>query len=66
MIEIRTDENACQGYGNCVLNFPEAFDLSPSAVVELKLSEVPDSDADKVRAAIAECPAAAISSSLDA
>ena len=64
MITIKVDQDVCQGYGNCVLNFPEAFDLSPAAVVELRLAEVPDEAADRVRAAVRECPASAISSSL--
>ena len=64
MITIKVDKDSCQGYGNCVLNYPDAFDLGADAVVELLKSEVADDAADKVRAAVRDCPATAISSSL--
>ena len=66
MITIKADQTACQGYGNCVLAFPDAFDLTDSGFVQLLTAEGSDDAAEKVRAAVRDCPTAALSSSLDA
>lgn len=65
VISISVDQDVCQGYGNCVLHFPEAFDLGPSSVVELLQAEVSDDRAELVRTVVLDCPAGAIASSLD-
>ena len=65
MITIKADQDVCQGYGNCVLAFPGAFDLDDNGIVQLLQPEVSDDAAGDVRAAVRECPSEAISSSLD-
>jgi ferredoxin len=53
---IKVNRETCQGYGNCVMAFPEAFDLDDDGFVVLKRDTADDSEADPLRRAVYDCP----------
>jgi ferredoxin len=56
MTKIKVNRETCQGYGNCVIAFPEAFDLDDDGLVVLKRDTADGSEADPLRRAVYDCP----------
>ena len=56
--DIEVDEQACNGYGNCVITAPAVFDLDPDTNMAIVLESPTDDDA--VLEAVADCPVYAI------
>jgi len=60
-MEVRVDVDKCIGSGSCEMLAPEVFEVGEDGLVHL-LDPTPGSAlADKVRAAVANCPTSAIS-----
>lgn len=60
-MRIELDLDACLGYGNCVVEAPEHFDLDDDAGKAVVLIENPAAaDRAVVEAAARSCPAAAL------
>jgi|EndMetStandDraft_6_1072998.scaffolds.fasta_scaffold3168441_1 ferredoxin len=59
-MKVILDRDLCNGYGNCVMEAPEAFDLDDGGIgIVLLESPAPDQE-DRVRSAAAMCPVEAI------
>jgi ferredoxin len=56
MTRIKVNRETCQGYGNCVIAFPEAFDIGDDGLVALKRDHADDSEAERLRRAVYDCP----------
>lgn len=61
MIRVNVDRNSCQGYGNCVLAFPSAFDIDDEGLVVLKEPNVDEENLNALRRAAYDCPTDSIS-----
>ncbi|MBU2668898.1 ferredoxin [Actinoplanes bogorensis] len=59
-MKVAVDQELCDGYGNCVMNAPEAFDLDDNDKAIVIADEVPDGDG-AVERAVVGCPFNAIS-----
>jgi ferredoxin len=61
-MKIHLDLSLCQGYGNCVMEAPQEFDLDEqSGTAVLLREEVDDEARNRVEAAALVCPMQAIS-----
>ena len=60
MVKVAADQDRCVGSGMCMLAVPEVFDQDDDGIVRLLTSEPDDEQADAVRSAVANCPAAAL------
>ena len=60
MVRVRLDVGLCEGYGNCVFEAEEYFELEDDGVVQLLRKEVEPGDADRVALAVASCPVSAL------
>jgi ferredoxin len=61
-MKVVVDQDKCISSGNCVLNASAVFDQRDEDGVVVLLNENPPAEqADNVRQAVAECPAAVIS-----
>jgi ferredoxin len=56
MTTIRVNHETCQGYGNCVIAFPAAFDLGDDGLVVLKRDQAGDNEMEPLRKAAYDCP----------
>ena len=56
MTAIKVNRGTCQGYGNCVIAFPEAFDLDDDGLVVLKRDTADGSQEESLRRAEYDCP----------
>jgi ferredoxin len=60
-MRIELDTTLCLGYGNCIAEAPEHFDLDEEANVAIILIENPgEQDRAVVEAAVRSCPAVAL------
>jgi ferredoxin len=61
MIKVSVNRETCEGYGNCVRDAPEVFDLGDDGKVTLLQAELPDDELARVRQASYDCPTDSIS-----
>lgn len=61
MIRIQADMALCQGYGNCVIDAEDVFDVDDDGMVIVLRSTVPGGERKRVEAAVRSCPVAALS-----
>ncbi|MDH6676669.1 ferredoxin [Rhodococcus sp. LBL1] len=61
MATINVDLTKCQGYANCVVASPDAFDLGDDGKVVLLTKEVSADALAEVEEGVRSCPAAALS-----
>lgn len=60
-MRIELDRDLCLGYGNCIAEAPEHFDLDEESNLAIVLIEQPsETDRELVEAAIRSCPAVAL------
>ncbi|WP_209448853.1 ferredoxin [Rhodococcus qingshengii] len=60
-MRIELDLELCLGYGNCIAEAPEHFDLDEETNKAIVLIEEPSADdRDVVEAAVRSCPAVAL------
>ena len=57
---LKADFQACQGYANCVVAAPQAYDIDDDGVVVLLKRFVEASELAHVEAAVRSCPVAAL------
>lgn len=60
MAAVTADLTVCQGYGNCVIEAEDHFDLDDSGVVVVLQGVVRDADRERVDAAVRSCPVQAL------
>lgn len=60
MTRVAVEVQRCEGYGNCVVAAPIAFDLDDEGKAVLLRAAVAAADRAAVTAAVRSCPAAAI------
>lgn len=60
MAVLKADFEACQGYGNCIIAAPDAYDLDDDGVVVLLRSEIPEEDRPRIEEAARSCPVSAL------
>jgi ferredoxin len=62
MSKVKLDLNLCNGFGHCVVEAPEYFDLEYAAEKAVQLKEdVAEADRAAIDTAIVLCPVAALS-----
>jgi 3-phenylpropionate/trans-cinnamate dioxygenase ferredoxin reductase subunit len=61
MPTLKVDRGLCEGYGNCVFQAADVFDLGDDDIVTLLRSDVPPSDRTRIEEAVQSCPVAALS-----
>ena len=61
MATVQVDRGLCEGYGNCVFQASDVFELGDDDVVVLLRGEVPDADRSRIEEAVESCPVAALS-----
>jgi len=60
-LHIEIDEAKCAGYGNCVADAPDVFDLDPDTNIAFVVAGHPqDRKDDDIEQAAADCPVRAI------
>lgn len=60
-MKIELDLDSCLGYGNCVVEAPDLFDLDEDRNIAVVLVERPsDEQVEDARRAVQACPAAAL------
>ena len=60
MLSVTVEHGVCQGYGNCVIEAPDVFDLDNEGLVVVLNPEVDDAQAAVVTAAVGSCPVKAL------
>lgn len=60
MVHVSIDRDKCQGYGNCVMEAPDAFDLDDDGLVTLLNAEEIDATGHEVIGAVKSCPVHAL------
>jgi ferredoxin len=60
IVKVILDRDLCNGYGNCVIEAPAAFDLDDSGIGIVLLESPSVDQEDRVRLAAAMCPVEAI------
>lgn len=58
--QVVADVDACQGYANCLVAEPEMFDLGDDGKVVVLAEALAHTDLQRVKAAVASCPASAL------
>lgn len=58
---VRADRDRCKGYGNCVMNEPDVFDVDDDGTVLVLRESIPEADRSRVEAATLSCPVSALS-----
>jgi ferredoxin len=56
MSTIKADRGTCQGYGNCAIAFPAAFDVDDEGLVVQKQDHVDESELEAAQRAAYDCP----------
>lgn len=59
-MRVTVDQNRCNGYGNCVMEAPEVFDLDGSGLAIVKQESTPEEFRGRVEQAVRLCPVQAI------
>ncbi len=60
MPRITADSAACQGYGNCITNASDVFDIDDDGVVVVLKNTVNEADRARVEEAARSCPVDAL------
>lgn len=60
-MKVTLDRTLCNGYGNCVMEAPEVFDLDDEALGIVLQDEPPAEQLERTEAAARTCPVQAIS-----
>jgi ferredoxin len=60
MMRVTVDVELCEGYGNCVFEAQDYFELEDDGVVQLLMTEVEPGDVERVGLAAASCPVSAL------
>jgi ferredoxin len=60
MSRLRVDRDLCEGYGNCVFQAPDVFDLGDDNVVTLLKDDIDESGRVRIEEAVESCPVAAL------
>lgn len=60
-MKVTVDQDICAGHGVCWSLCPEVFTLTSDGYAVVNVDEVPPDFEDVVKAAVAQCPARAIS-----
>ena len=60
MPRISADTSACQGYGNCLTNASDVFDIDDDGVVVVLREVVDAGDRARVEEAVRSCPVSAL------
>jgi 3-phenylpropionate/trans-cinnamate dioxygenase ferredoxin reductase subunit len=60
MYAIKAEFDVCQGFGNCVANAPDLFDLDDDDMVVLLKHEVSEDERPHAEQAIRSCPVTAL------
>lgn len=66
MTRIQADMDLCQGYGNCVIDAEDVFDVDDDGIVIVLRPTVPADERKRIEAAVRSCPVAALSLSEEA
>lgn len=61
MMRVRADTTLCQGYGNCVVDADDVFDVDDDGMVVVLRETVSTEERARVEAAARSCPVAALS-----
>ena len=61
MATLKVDRELCEGYGNCVFQAEDVFDLGDDDIVVLRRPDVPAADRTRIEEAVESCPVAALS-----
>lgn len=59
-MQVRVDLARCTGHGICESIAEEIFEVRDDGTVAIHDGERPESDRDRMRAAVIQCPAAAL------
>ncbi|OZC52468.1 ferredoxin [Rhodococcus sp. WWJCD1] len=60
MTTVKADLVACQGYANCVVGADDYFDINNDGVVDVLITDVPESERARVETAAKSCPVSAL------
>ncbi|MGQ4600341.1 ferredoxin [Nocardia sp. R6R-6] len=60
MVHVSIDRDKCQGYGNCIMEAPDVFDLDNDGLVTLLDSGEIDATQPGVIGAVKSCPVHAL------
>jgi ferredoxin len=60
MVRVTVDAELCEGYGNCVFEAQDYFELEDDGVVHLLIAEIAPGDLERVELAVASCPVSAL------
>ncbi|QII00304.1 ferredoxin [Rhodococcoides fascians A21d2] len=60
MTTVKADLVACQGYANCVVGADDYFDINDDGVVDVLITDVPESERARVETAAKSCPVSAL------
>jgi ferredoxin len=60
MPRITADPGTCQGYGNCLTNASDVFDIDDDGVVVVLRDTVDEADRPRVEEAVRSCPVDAL------
>lgn len=60
MPKVIADVEICQGYGNCITNAPDVFDIDDDGKVVVLLDIIDDADRTRVQEAARSCPVNAL------
>ena len=64
-MKVHVNSDKCAGFGICLGIAPEVFELHDDGYAIVLVSEVKPEDEDAIRRAVSQCPAQAISISVD-
>ena len=58
---VKADLTLCQGYGNCVIEAPDIFDIGDDGTVVVLRATIAAEDRERAEAAARSCPVSALS-----
>ena len=60
IMKIEVDENKCVGHGICEALAEDVFEVKENGRLNIKISERPESDRERMNQAVIQCPAGAL------
>jgi ferredoxin len=60
-VRVEVDLDKCTGHGICESIAEDVFEVQDDGIVLIRDSERPEGDRDRMRQAVTQCPAAALS-----
>jgi ferredoxin len=60
MAWVSVDRELCEGYGNCVFEAEDVFEIGDDNIVTVLKVEVEDADRSRIETAVDTCPVAAL------